>query len=237
MAYEVARDDITGQKLVGSTEVDILAVEVFILVTYQSVNVVLAEVLVVREQLLGVDDAAGIGLETEAALTAGTSGDTVHIGSTTPVLLVHVEVDGEVEVVEEVNLGKEAAGPVDDILTLHVGAGDIHIVAAEVAVGYIVLAERRPRLVVDIEDVALVVGSHSAVFVHLIDGVDGRPTLDMEHGVTGGTTNLARAPLTCLCAGLGVGVTDVGAYFQPLQHLGIHIGTAAVTTELTAEQE
>ena len=58
MAYEVARDDITGQKLVGSTEIDILAVEVFILVTYQSVNVVLAEVLVVREQLLGVDDAA-----------------------------------------------------------------------------------------------------------------------------------------------------------------------------------
>ena len=35
--------------------------------TYQSVNMVLAEVLVVREQLLGVDDAAGIGLETEAA--------------------------------------------------------------------------------------------------------------------------------------------------------------------------
>ena len=85
--------------------------------TYQSVNVVLAEVLVVREQLLGVDDAAGVGLETEAALSFGTSGDTVHIGSTTPVLLVHVEVDGEVEVVEEVNLGKEAAGPVDDILT------------------------------------------------------------------------------------------------------------------------
>ena len=90
----------------------------------------LVEVLIISKDLLGVDNSALVGLDTESSVRSSAAGDTVHVHSTFPVGLVHIEVHIEVEVLQEVDIGEQTGGPCGDVLTLDVGLGDVLEVAA-----------------------------------------------------------------------------------------------------------
>ena len=103
--------------------------------TYHGVDVVFVKVLIVGENLLGVDDAAQIGLDSESSVRSSAARDTVHVHGTFPVGLVHVEVHVEVEILQEVDISEQTGCPGRDVLTLDVGLGDVLEVTAVRACG------------------------------------------------------------------------------------------------------
>ena len=237
MTDKVTGDRISGDQFVSGTEVQVASVQVFILMTDHGIDVVTAEILVVGQQLLGVDDAAVVGLDTQVAGRRGTSGDVVHVHVTAPVRLIHVEVDVEVEILQEMDVGKQTAGPCRNVLGLDVGLGHIQEVRTEDTVRMVVGTQRRERIVIDVEDLLSVsVEGIIAVRVDLENRHDGLPSLDLEHGVSGGAADLTGTPLTGLGARARLGVGHIGADFQPGKDLGVHVDTAAETLEGAGDQ-
>ena len=103
--------------------------------TYHGIDMVFVKVLIVREKLLCVDDAAQISLDSESSVRCSAAGDTVHVHGTFPIGLVHVEVHVEVEILQEVDISEQTGCPGRDVLTFDVGLGDVLEVAAIRACG------------------------------------------------------------------------------------------------------
>ena len=106
----------------------------------------------------------------------------VPVHSTTPVLLVKVEVEREVEILQEACAGIHSAGPGRNLLTLDVGVCHKEVVMREVAVSIMSFAKRRVGVVVDVENLVTVgVKSEFAIFIYLVNRIDRQPTLYLVH--------------------------------------------------------
>ena len=111
MAGKITRRDITGNKLIGRTPIKLILVQVIVLMPGQHVDVMTVHILVIGQQLLRVDNPLGIFLDTDATDAISQSAFTVHVFHQAIGVLIHREIDCQLEILQEGNIGIYPGGP------------------------------------------------------------------------------------------------------------------------------